>query len=88
MFLAIAVILFCTPFIWWFLFLQKYKSLSVIPGPRPIPLLGNANDLGQTPQGEYPGFIYGLDIRKNVVFKLASSYKKSHLFVIYLHLNV
>ncbi|KAJ3652024.1 hypothetical protein Zmor_018025 [Zophobas morio] len=50
MFLAIAVILFCTPFIWWFLFLQKYKSLSVIPGPRPIPLLGNANDLGQTPQ--------------------------------------
>ncbi|CAG9855800.1 unnamed protein product [Phyllotreta striolata] len=46
-FLAILVVLL-TPLINWYLALSKYKSLKNVPGPAPLPVIGNANDVGKT----------------------------------------
>lgn len=37
---------------WWRIETNKYKSLDIIPGPKPLPILGNLFDIGQTPQGK------------------------------------
>ncbi|XP_063927052.1 cytochrome P450 4d2-like isoform X2 [Zophobas morio] len=49
MLLGVVLTVLCLPFLWWYFFLQKFKSLSAIPGPRPLPLIGNALDVGDTP---------------------------------------
>ncbi|XP_019865391.1 cytochrome P450 4d2 [Aethina tumida] len=46
--IATILLLFATPFIWWYLLLEKFKSLNDVPGPKPIPILGNANVVGNT----------------------------------------
>ncbi|KAJ8955792.1 hypothetical protein NQ314_006841 [Rhamnusium bicolor] len=42
----IAVILI--PVLYWFLIVWKYSSLRNIPGPKPLPIIGNLNEIGKT----------------------------------------
>ncbi|EFA01323.1 cytochrome P450 4BR3 [Tribolium castaneum] len=46
-FVTLTVIL-CTPLIWWYLTLAKYSSLKKVPGPPPLPVIGNSNVIGKT----------------------------------------
>ena len=54
--LVVVSTVLCVPFVWWYCFLKKFQSLNVIPGPRPLPLLGNAFDVGNTPKCEFLRF--------------------------------
>lgn len=47
------VLILLTPLINWYWNVFKNRKLSKIPGPEPIPILGNTNLLGNTPSGEF-----------------------------------
>ncbi|CAH0547234.1 unnamed protein product [Brassicogethes aeneus] len=40
------LVLVAAPFLWWYWLLAKYKSLDAVPGPKPVPIMGNAKDMG------------------------------------------
>ncbi|RZC32482.1 p450 domain containing protein, partial [Asbolus verrucosus] len=46
--LITAVLILCTPLIWWYLTLAKFSSLHKIPGPTPLPIIGNSGEVGKT----------------------------------------
>lgn len=43
----------CLPFIWWYLCMTKYKSLDKVPGPKPLPVIGNVTHVKKSPCGKF-----------------------------------
>ncbi|KAJ3661324.1 hypothetical protein Zmor_005723 [Zophobas morio] len=47
-FLVTTIVILCTPLVWWYFTLAKFTSLKKIPGPPPLPFIGNSKDVGKT----------------------------------------
>lgn len=45
-------IVFVTILFNWYFALFKYSSLKNVPGPKPLPIIGNANEVGKTTVGK------------------------------------
>ena len=65
--LATVILVGVVSVLWWILFPSKYRQwVDKIPGPKPIPLLGNAHQFERNAHGGFRTEILPVDISKVV----------------------